>query len=95
MRSDHFNRHMEVLEKNNFRNDDTEIILPTHQTNNNDYHLFNDTQWKNFYDQLMIKPNDTLEYVNPHYQIIAIILGTGEEDVGRSFMTKLKTFHSN
>ena len=28
-----------------------------------------------------------------HYKIIAIIFGN--EDVGRSFMTKFKTFHSN
>ena len=42
-------------------------------------HLFDETPWKNFYDELMIKPNDTLGDVNPHYQIIAIILPNGEE----------------
>ena len=32
---------------------------------------------------------------NPHYQIIAIILPNGEGDIGRSFITKFNTFHSN
>ena len=62
---------MEVHDKKNNRIDDdtekyelkliepTEIILPTHcnpiQTNNNDNHLFDETPWKNFYDELLIK----------------------------------------
>ena len=66
------------------------IILPAHcnpiQTNNNDYHLFDETPWKNFYDELMIKPKDPHGapgvIPNPHYQIIAIILPNGEEMLG-------------
>ena len=88
-------------EKQNERNDslksELKFIDPT-ITNYN--HLFDKNPWKNFYDELMIKPKDppgTLGDVipNPHYQIIAIILPNGEGDVGRSFMTEFKTFHSN
>ena len=32
---------------------------------------------------------------NPHYQIIAKILPNGEGDIGRSFITKFKTFNWN
>ena len=90
------NRHLKVHEKQNKRNVDDldkyelkfiepiQIILPAHcnpiQTNMNDNHLFDETPWKNFYDELMIKPKDTLGDVNPHYQIIAIILPNGEGD---------------
>ena len=86
-------------EKQNERNDslksELKFIEPTDSTHCNLNHLFDETPWKNFYDELMIKPKDTLGDVNPHYQIIAIILPNGEGDVGRSFMTKFKTFHSN
>ena len=106
MWSNNLKRHMEVHEKKNKRIDeDTEkyelkLIEPTNSTHYNPNHLFDETPWKNFYDELMIKPKDppgTLGDVipNPHYQIIAIILPNGEGDVGRSFMTKFKTFHSN
>ena len=109
------NRHLKVHEKRNKRNvDDLDkyklkfiepvtIILPAHcnpiQTNMNDNHLFDETPWKNFYDELMIKPKDPPGapgvLPNPHYQIIAIILPIGMGHVGRSFMAKFKFFHSN
>ena len=62
-------------------------------------HPFDENPWKNFYDELMIKPKDPPGapgvLPNPHYQIIAIILPIGMGHVGRSFMAKFKFFHSN